>query len=144
MRLHPLSSPSPSFLYSSPTSLPFLFILLSPILFLPFISLLFILFYCVSFCTLLYSVCFVHAWSSSNTWSQYNTSKVPSFSAKGNMGTRGHFVIRCRGRYFVYYNQFDSYPEGLGNAIVHSIPVNHEEFRSKCNSYSQIYWKLPY
>lgn len=54
------------------------------------------------------------------------------------MGTRGHFFIRCRGRYFVYYNQFDSYPEGLGDAIVNSIPIDPEEFRSEFHGQTQI------
>lgn len=50
------------------------------------------------------------------------------------MGTRGHIYIRCRGRYFIYYNQFDSYPEGLGEAIVAQIPEDPEEYRSKSQS----------
>lgn len=50
------------------------------------------------------------------------------------MGTRGHIYIRCRGRYFIYYNQFDSYPEGLGEAIVAQIPEDPEEYRSKYQS----------
>lgn len=58
------------------------------------------------------------------------------------MGTRGHIFIRCRGRYFVYYNQFDSYPEGLGEAIVATIPVDPEEYRSKCGSYSKVDRKI--
>ncbi|PWY80609.1 F-box domain protein [Aspergillus heteromorphus CBS 117.55] len=33
------------------------------------------------------------------------------------MGTKGLYFVRCHGRYFVYYNQYDSYPEGLGDAI---------------------------
>ncbi|KAE8352822.1 hypothetical protein BDV28DRAFT_134461 [Aspergillus coremiiformis] len=44
------------------------------------------------------------------------------------MGTRGLLFIRCRGRYFVYYNQFDSYPEGLGDAIVQNIPEDPEKY----------------
>lgn len=54
------------------------------------------------------------------------------------MGTRGHFSIRCRGRYFVYYNHFDSYPEGLGDAIINLIPVDPDEFRSECRSGSKM------
>ncbi|OJJ40529.1 hypothetical protein ASPWEDRAFT_123520 [Aspergillus wentii DTO 134E9] len=45
------------------------------------------------------------------------------------MGTRGLVFIRCRGRYFVYYNQYDSYPEGLGEAIVAEIPEDPEKYR---------------
>lgn len=47
------------------------------------------------------------------------------------MGTRGLVFVRCRGRYFAYYNQFDSYPEGLGVAIVQQIPENYGEYSSK-------------
>ncbi|GLA14709.1 hypothetical protein AnigIFM62618_001148 [Aspergillus niger] len=47
------------------------------------------------------------------------------------MGTRGLVYIRCRGRYFVYYNQFDSYPEGLGDAIVNEIPEDPEKYQGK-------------
>lgn len=59
--------------------------------------------------------------------------QLPSFAFKPNatMGTRGHMYIRCRGRYFIYYNQFDSYPEGLGETIVAQIPEDPEEYRSK-------------
>ncbi|KAF7619024.1 hypothetical protein AFLA_000663 [Aspergillus flavus NRRL3357] len=46
------------------------------------------------------------------------------------MGTRGLVFIRCHGRYFVYWNQFDSYPEGLGEAIVHQIPENDEKYHA--------------
>ncbi|PWY95056.1 hypothetical protein BO94DRAFT_530944 [Aspergillus sclerotioniger CBS 115572] len=45
------------------------------------------------------------------------------------MGTRGLFFIRCCGRYFVYYNQLDSYPEGLGVAIVNEIPQDPEKYQ---------------
>lgn len=47
------------------------------------------------------------------------------------MGTRGHIFIRCRARWFLYYNQFHSYLEGLGDAIVNRIPTGPEEYRSK-------------
>lgn len=47
------------------------------------------------------------------------------------MGTRGLVFIRCHGRYFVYWNQFDSYPEGLGEAIVHQIPENDEKYHGR-------------
>lgn len=49
------------------------------------------------------------------------------------MGTRGLVFIRCRGKYFVYYNQFDSYPEGLGEAIVQQIPGNPEKYHGRLN-----------
>ena len=47
------------------------------------------------------------------------------------MGTRGLYFIRCRGRYFVYYNQFDSYPEGLGVAIVDEIPQDPKKYQGE-------------
>ena len=37
------------------------------------------------------------------------------------MGTRGIFGFYYKGRYYVAYNHFDSYPEGLGNNIVNQI-----------------------
>ncbi|KAK1149403.1 hypothetical protein N8T08_006626 [Aspergillus melleus] len=45
------------------------------------------------------------------------------------MGTRGLLFVRCRGRYFVYYNHFDSYPDGLGSAIVQEIPEDPDKYR---------------
>jgi len=39
------------------------------------------------------------------------------------MGTRGYIVWRCRGRYYVLYNHFDSYPSGLGETLLAQIPV---------------------
>ena len=44
------------------------------------------------------------------------------------MGTRGLRIVRHRGRYYVYWNQFDSYPEGLGAEIVSEIPKSSEAF----------------
>ena len=46
------------------------------------------------------------------------------------MGTRGHKVYRHKGRYFVYYNHWDSYPSGFGLKVLHGIPrgVSKEEF----------------
>jgi hypothetical protein len=35
-----------------------------------------------------------------------------------NMGTRGLFGFYYRGQFYVVYNQFDSYPSGLGAEIV--------------------------
>ena len=40
------------------------------------------------------------------------------------MGTRGYKVYCYKGRYFVYYNHFDSYPNGLGVEILREIPRN--------------------
>jgi hypothetical protein len=46
------------------------------------------------------------------------------------MGTRGYKVYRHKGRYYVYYNRYDSYPDGLGLKLLHEIPrnVSKEEF----------------
>ena len=45
------------------------------------------------------------------------------------MGTRGFYVYKWRGRYYVYYNHWDSYPSGLGKVLVSTIPTDPEEFR---------------
>lgn len=37
------------------------------------------------------------------------------------MGTRGLFGFYVKGKYYVVYNHFDSYPEGLGNDVVEEI-----------------------
>jgi len=56
------------------------------------------------------------------------TSSSHSFTKPISMGTRGYVFIRCRGRYFVYYNHWDSYPEGLGEAIIAKIPTDPEKY----------------
>ncbi|RAH62197.1 F-box domain protein [Aspergillus piperis CBS 112811] len=58
------------------------------------------------------------------------------------MGTRGLFFIRCRGRYFVYYNQFDSYPEGLGDAILNEIPEDPEKYQEWLRFMRKVYAQL--
>ncbi|RAL00991.1 uncharacterized protein BO80DRAFT_355414 [Aspergillus ibericus CBS 121593] len=58
------------------------------------------------------------------------------------MGTRGLYLIRCHGRYFIYYNQFDSYPEGLGDAIVEEIPEDPEKYREWLQSMRGLYAQL--
>ncbi|RHZ68557.1 uncharacterized protein CDV56_109671 [Aspergillus thermomutatus] len=55
------------------------------------------------------------------------------------MGTRGLLFIRCRGRYFIIWNQFDSYPEGLGDAIVQEIPTDPGGYRDWLNSMREMY-----
>ena len=45
------------------------------------------------------------------------------------MGTRGYRVYRYKGRYFVYYNHFDSYPDCLGVEILREIPRNASKER---------------
>lgn len=49
------------------------------------------------------------------------------------MGTRGLLFVRFHGRYYVYYNHWDSYPEGLGDAIVQEIPEDPDEYRGMRN-----------
>ena len=45
------------------------------------------------------------------------------------MGTRGFKAHRFRGRFYIFYNHWDSYPQGLGNDIVSEIPTNPDEYR---------------
>ncbi|KAL3450991.1 hypothetical protein BJX65DRAFT_304407 [Aspergillus insuetus] len=47
------------------------------------------------------------------------------------MGTRGLLFIRWKGRYYIYYNHWDSYPEGLGKAIVGKIPATPEKYQEE-------------
>lgn len=63
------------------------------------------------------------------------------------MGTRGLFAYRYKGKiypgllalcddcvlgyYYTRYNHCDSYPDGLGQDLVNSIPVSQEEFESE-------------
>ncbi|KAI0913057.1 hypothetical protein F4823DRAFT_103394 [Ustulina deusta] len=62
------------------------------------------------------------------------------------MGTRGLYVYKWRGRYYVYYNHWDSYPSGLGEDLVKGIPVSpgryQEWLRQKRSDYSVIARKL--
>ncbi|KAL8789413.1 MAG: hypothetical protein Q9213_001170 [Squamulea squamosa] len=44
------------------------------------------------------------------------------------MGTRGYRIIKYRGRYWVFYNHWDSYLEGMGDSLVNSIPSNPEDY----------------
>src|SRR6267154_3220532 len=46
------------------------------------------------------------------------------------MGSRGNKVYRHKGRYYVYYSPWDSYPSGFGLKVLHEIPrnVSKEEF----------------
>ena len=45
------------------------------------------------------------------------------------MGTRGYRVTRFRGRYYHFYRNQDSYPEGLGKWIVSEIPTDPEAYQ---------------
>ncbi|RAL17443.1 uncharacterized protein BO97DRAFT_474443 [Aspergillus homomorphus CBS 101889] len=58
------------------------------------------------------------------------------------MGTRGLMVYRCRGRYFTYHNQYDSYPEGLGQEFVDSIPKDPAEYQAWLEALRHIFSRL--
>ena len=45
------------------------------------------------------------------------------------MGTRGLRVVRFRKRYYSFFNQYDSYPEGLGKKIVAEIPTDAVKYQ---------------
>jgi hypothetical protein len=51
------------------------------------------------------------------------------------MGTRGLRIIRFRGRYFVYYNNYDSYPEGHGRELASNIPTDPEQYKGALNTH---------
>ncbi|KAE9408571.1 hypothetical protein BT96DRAFT_1013212 [Gymnopus androsaceus JB14] len=46
------------------------------------------------------------------------------------MGTRGYRVYRYKNFYFVIYNQWDSYPDGLGVEIAYEIPRDSTAFEA--------------
>ena len=46
------------------------------------------------------------------------------------MGTRGCRIIRFRGRYWIFCNHWDSYPDGLGKWLVNSIPTDPEQYQN--------------
>lgn len=43
--------------------------------------------------------------------------------------TEGYRVIRFRGRYYCFWNRWDSYPHGLGKKIVSEIPIHPEAYQ---------------
>ncbi|CAF9940890.1 hypothetical protein IMSHALPRED_002210 [Imshaugia aleurites] len=45
------------------------------------------------------------------------------------MGTRGYKLIRFRGRYYRYYNHYDSYPDSFGAGLVSEIPRDPEGYQ---------------
>ena len=47
------------------------------------------------------------------------------------MGTRGYVALRFRGRYYIFYNQFDSNAEELGEKLIKTIPTDPLEYSSK-------------
>ncbi|KAI9792913.1 MAG: hypothetical protein M1816_001235 [Peltula sp. TS41687] len=61
------------------------------------------------------------------------------------MGTRGYYVFYFRGRFYVYYNHYDSYPEGLGTWIIDSIPtdpVGYQEWLETMRAWYEKYDQL--
>jgi hypothetical protein len=50
------------------------------------------------------------------------------------MGTRGLKIVRFRGRYYVYYNSYDSYPQKLGQLLVEQIPADPRQYESLLNT----------
>ncbi len=47
------------------------------------------------------------------------------------MGIRGYVALQFRGRYYIFYNQFDSNAENLGEKLIKTIPIDLEEYSSK-------------
>ena len=45
------------------------------------------------------------------------------------MGTRGLRVVRFRKRYYQFYQQFDSYPTGLGSEVAANIPTDPVKYQ---------------
>ncbi|PYH99108.1 hypothetical protein BO71DRAFT_369848 [Aspergillus ellipticus CBS 707.79] len=58
------------------------------------------------------------------------------------MGTQAFYFVRCHGRYFVYHNQFDSYPEGLGEAIVNKVPEDPDKYQEWLQASRGVYARL--
>lgn len=63
------------------------------------------------------------------------------------MGTRGLFGFTYKGRYYVAYNHWDSYPSGLGVAIVNQIKKaiaenRLEEWKTLLNNIKIIDWNV--
>ena len=57
------------------------------------------------------------------------------------MGTRGFRIVKFRGRYWIFYNHWDSYPEGLGKGLVGSIPTDPDGYRKWLQSQRENYAK---
>ena len=43
------------------------------------------------------------------------------------MVTRGYRIIKFRGRYWIFWNNINSYPSGMGESLVNRIPSEPEE-----------------
>ncbi|KAI4193083.1 MAG: hypothetical protein LQ350_008478 [Teloschistes chrysophthalmus] len=64
------------------------------------------------------------------TTTRSKPTSAQSPSASSIMGTRGYKAWRLRKRYYIKFNQWDTYPEGLGKEIVMTIPNNPSEYAS--------------
>lgn len=45
------------------------------------------------------------------------------------MGTGGLRIIKYRGRHWIFENDYDSYPKGMGKSLVDSIPTDPDEYQ---------------
>ena len=57
------------------------------------------------------------------------------------MGTRGYRIIKFRGRYWIFYNHWDSYPDALGQWLVDSIPADPEQYQKWLQSQRHLFAK---
>lgn len=57
------------------------------------------------------------------------------------IGTRGFQIIKFKGRYWIFYNHWDSFPDGLGNSLVESIPENPEKYQKWLQSQRNFFTK---
>lgn len=57
------------------------------------------------------------------------------------MGTRGYRIIKFKGRFWIFYNNYDSYPDGLGKSLVNGIPVDPEEYQKWLQSQRDFFAK---
>ncbi|KAL6712735.1 hypothetical protein ACLMJK_009673 [Lecanora helva] len=55
------------------------------------------------------------------------------------MGTRGFKIVKFRGRYWHFYSLRDSYPEGLGEAIVRKIPKDSAGYQAWLHSQRDLF-----
>lgn len=57
------------------------------------------------------------------------------------MGTRGYRIVKFRGRYWIFFNHWDSYLERMGTSLVQSIPTDPEEYRTWLESQRDFFAK---
>ena len=57
------------------------------------------------------------------------------------MGTRGYRIIKFRGRYWIFYNNWDSHPYGLGKWLVDSVPADHGQYQKWLQSQRDFFAK---